>query len=196
MARHVLSAAGMTTSPLSNAVATAPWTIRIEKPLDLDQIHELHRAAFAGPHVAELVDAIRSSSSFVPELSLVAATEDGSVLGHVLLSRIDLQPDDPDAPRLTVLALAPIAVLPHHQGRGIGTALMREALATVDARDEPMVAVVGAPSFYEPFGFEPAAKRDVHGPYDDAGEAFRVRPRPGGTITPGTLIYPATFSLL
>jgi putative acetyltransferase len=184
----------MTTSPLSDAVAMASWAIRLEQPLDIDQIHELHRAAFPGPHEAELVDAIRSSSSFVPELSLVAVTEDGSVLGHVLLSLIDLQPDEPDATRLPVLALAPIAVLPQHQGRGIGTALLREALAMADARDEPMVAVLGAPSLYGQFGFEPAAEHGVHGPYDDAGDAFQVRPRPGATFPPGALVYPSTFS--
>lgn len=179
---------------MTDAVDTAAWTIRLEQPIDIDQIHDLHRAAFRGPQEAELVDAIRSSAAFVPELSLVAVTEDGSVLGHVLLSHIDLQPDEADAPRLTVLALAPIAVLPHHQGRGIGTALLSEALAIADAREEPMTAVLGAPSLYGRFGFEPAGEHGVHGPYDDAGEAFQVRPGPGVTITPGTLVYPSTFS--
>jgi putative acetyltransferase len=186
--------ARMTTSPIPDAVHTASWTIRPEQPIDLDQIHDLHRAAFRGPQEAELVDAVRSSAAFVPELSLVAVTGDGSVLGHVLLSHIDLQPDEADAPRLTVLVLAPIAVLPHHQGRGIGTALLREALAIADAREEPMTAVLGAPSLYGRFGFEAAGDHDVGGPYDDAGDAFQVRARPGAKITPGTLVYPSTFS--
>jgi putative acetyltransferase len=190
----------MATSPIpdavdaADAVEPAAWTIRLEQPIDLDQIHDLHRAAFRGPQEAELVDAIRSSAAFVPELSLVAVTEDGSVLGHVLLSHIDLQPDEADAPRLTVLALAPIAVLPQHQGRGIGTALLQEGLAMADARGEPMTAVLGAPSLYGRFGFEPAAGHGVHSPYDDAGEAFQIRPRRGAKITPGTLVYPSTFS--
>ena len=182
------------TTPVPDAVHAVAWTIRPEKPIDLDQIHDLHRAAFRGPSEAELVDAIRSSAAFVPELSLVAVTEDGSVLGHVLLSHIDLQPDEADAPQLTVLALAPIAVLPQHQGRGIGTALLRDALAVADAREEPMTAVLGAPSLYGRFGFEPAAEHGVHGPYEEAGEAFQVRPRPGANITSGTLLYPSTFS--
>ena len=186
----------MTTASHSDAVDPAPWTIRLEQPIDLDQIHELHRVAFAGPGEAELVDAIRASPSFVPELSLVAVTEDGSVLGHVLLSQIELQPDEDEAARETVLALAPVAVLPPHQGRGIGTALLNEAIAMADARDEPMVVVVGAPSLYAPLGFEPAVEYGIRGPYDDAGDAFLVRVRPGARVGGGTLIYPAAFSAL
>ncbi len=93
-----------------------------------------------------------------------------------------------------MLALAPIAVLPQHQGRGIGSTLMREALATADERDEPMVAVLGAPAFYGRFGFFPAADHGVHGPYDDAGEAFQVRARDGAEVISGRLIYPAPFA--
>ena len=184
----------MTTPSHPHAVDTAAWTIRLEQPIDLDQIHQLHRVAFAGPREAELVDAVRATASFVPELSLVAVTDDGSVIGHVLLSQIELQPDGDDAARQTVLALAPVAVLPPHQRRGIGTALLTEAIAMADARDEPMVVVVGAPSLYAPLGFVPAAEHGIHGPYDDAAAAFLVRPRPGATVTGGTLIYPPAFS--
>lgn len=184
----------MTTPTTTDPVDSPAWTIRLEHPLDLDQIHELHREAFAGPHEAELVDAIRSGPTFVPELSLVAVTDDGSVLGHVLISQIELQPHEEEAERLTVLALAPVAVLPQHQGRGIGGALVAEALAMADAREEPMVAVLGAPAFYGRFGFTPAADHEVSSPYDDAGDAFQVRARPGAQIPAGALVYPAAFA--
>jgi putative acetyltransferase len=183
----------MTTTPVTDHVDAASWAIRLEQPVDIDQIHDLHRVAFAGPSEAELVDTVRSSPWFVPELSLVAVTDDRSVLGHVLISQIDLQPAD-GAAQIEVLALAPIAVLPQHQGRGIGSALMRAALAMADERDEPMVAVLGAPSFYGRFGFEPAADHGLEGPYDAAGEAFQVRARPGAEITPGRLVYPPAFA--
>lgn len=178
-------------------VSAPAWSIRPELPIDLDHIHELHRAAFAGPAEAELVDAIRSGPDFVPELSLVAVTADGSVLGHILLSRIALEPEDEEHARVDVLALAPLAVLPPHQGRGIGTALMHEALAAADERGEPMTVVVGSPAFYGRFGFVPARDLDIHGPYDDAGDAFQVRPRAGldeADLPTGTVLYPAMFS--
>ena len=187
----------MVMTPHPDEVTAPAWTIRPELPIDLDQIHELHRTAFADAAVAELVDAVRSGPDFLPELSLVAVTADSSVLGHILVSRIPLQPHDEEAPRVDVLALAPLGVLPPHQGRGIGTALMREALAIVDEREEPMTIVLGSPSFYGPFGFVPGLPLDVHGPYDDAGDAFQVRPRAGlepTDLPAGTAVYPAMFS--
>jgi putative acetyltransferase len=186
----------MTTSPTTDMVEAPSWTIRPERPLDLDQIHELHRVAFSGPNEAELVDSIRSSAAFVPELSLVAVTTDGSVLGHLLISQIELVPADPkDADgRVTVLSLAPIAVLPPQQGRGIGTALMEEGLRIADEREEPIMVVVGAPAFNRRFGFVPAADHGLTGPYDAAGDAFAVRVRPGDQPRSGTLVYPAAFA--
>ena len=186
----------MTTSPTIDAVEAPHWTIRPELPIDIDQIHELHRSAFRGPGEAELVDAIRSSAAFVGELSLVAATDEGSVLGHVLVSRVELERDEPDddPARIPVLALAPIAVLPQHEARGIGTALMRAVLAAADTRDEPILVVVGSPAFYRRFGFVPAADHGLHGPYDDVGDAFQARARPGAEIIPGTVVYPPAFA--
>jgi predicted N-acetyltransferase YhbS len=175
-------------------VEAAAWGIRPEQPIDIDQISELHRAAFRGQAEAELVDAIRASPGFIPELSLVAVTGDGSVLGHVLISRVAFVPGESEGPT-EVLALAPVGVMPVHQHRGIGTALTQAAINIADARGEPMIAVVGSPDFYAPFGFVPAASVGVTGPYDEAGDAFQVRPRGGeGPIPPGSVAYPAPFS--
>ena len=182
------------TLPTTDLVDTPEWSIRPEQPIDLDLIHDLHREAFHRRDEAELVDAIRSGPDFLPELSLVAATRDGSVLGHILISRVSFHPDGDEQAGHTVLALAPLAVLPPYQGHGIGSALMRDALSIADARPEPFVAVLGSPPFYARFGFEPASDRDIHGPYDEAGAAFQVRPRPGLTELPaGMVVYPPKF---
>jgi putative acetyltransferase len=108
-----------------------------------------------------------------------------------------MQPDDGAEGQTDVLALAPLAVLPPHQGRGIGAALMREALAIADKREEPMTIVLGLPAFYGRFGFVPAEDVGINGPYEDAGDAFQVRPRPGihpDELPTGTAVYPPTFS--
>ena len=177
----------------ADLVDAPSWSLRPELPVDLDQIHELHRQAFRGPTEAELVDAIRAGPDFIPELSLVAVASDGSVLGHILVSRVSFEPDVAGATRRDALALAPLAVLPPHEGRGIGSALMQEALAVADRRDEVFIAVLGAPSFYERFGFGPAADLGVRSPYDDAGPAYQVRPIAGREFEPGSVVYPAMF---
>ena len=185
----------MIMSTPSHPVAAPAWTIRPEQPIDLDQVHDLYRASFPGPSTAELVDAVRSGADFLADLTLVAVTDDGSVLGHVLLTRVALQPDEDGEPRLDVLSLGPVAVLPPHQDRGIGSALIREALAVADTRDEPFTVVLGSPALFGRFGFEPAADLDVTGPYESAGDAFAVRPRPGAPAIPaGTVIYPPAFA--
>lgn len=183
----------MTLTYDADPIDAPSWSIRPEVPVDLDQIHELHREAFRGPTEAELVDAIRAGADFLPELSLVAVASDGSVLGHVLVSRVGFEPDPAGTPHETVLALAPLAVLPPHAGRGIGSALMQEALAAADRRDEAFIAVLGPPSFYGRFGFGPADELGVRSPYDDAGGAYQVRPIAGRAVDPGSVIYPPMF---
>ena len=175
-------------------VEAPSWSIRPELPVDIDQIHELHRVAFRGAAEAELVDAIRAGAGFIPELSLVAVAPDGSVLGHVLVSRIEFEPAGEAATRHDVLALAPLAVLPPHWGRGIGTALVRAALEVADLRDEPFVAVLGPQSFYARFGFEPASDVEITSPYDAAGSAYQVRPLGEAALEAGTVVYPPMFS--
>lgn len=180
--------------PDINPVEAPAWSVRAEQAIDLDQIHDLHREAFQGPTEAELVDAIRSGADFVPDLSLVAVTEDGSVLGHILISRVEFQSDVDEGSRTSVLALAPLAVLPPYQCQGIGSALMRDALAVADEREEPMTAVLGSRPFYSRFGFIPAAELGISGPFGEAGDAFQVRPRPGADrLVPGTVLYPPKF---
>ena len=195
MARNVLGARGMTTDTFEGVAAPA-WTIRPEQPLDLDQIHDLHREAFGRRDEAELVDAIRSGPDFIPELSLVAAAADGSVLGHVLVSRIGFE-EEAYAIRGDVLSLAPLAVLPPYTGRGIASALTAQALAEADMRDEPFVFVLGSPAFYARFGFVAAIDYDIESPYGGAGRAFQVRPKPNGpALVAGTVFYPRMFEQL
>jgi len=186
----------MTTMQTPDLVDAPPWSIRPEQPIDIDQIHDLHRAAFRGAAEAELVDAIRAGAGFIPELSLVAVAPEGSVLGHVLVSRVEFEPADEAAVRRDVLALAPLAVLPPHWGRGIGTELARTALAIADQRDEPFIAVLGAQTFYERFGFGPAADVGIGSPYDAAGPAYQVRPLGGAALPSGTVVYPPMFGEL
>jgi putative acetyltransferase len=109
-----------------------------------------------------------------------------------LINRVEFAPAGGEA-RRDVLALAPLAVLPAHWDRGIGTELTRTALEIADQRDEPFVAVLGAPSFFARFGFTPAADDGIESPYDAAGPSFQVRLLAAASFEPGTVVYPPMF---
>ena len=99
-----------------------PVTIRPESPEDFPAIHDLVRRAFehADGDEQHLVDRLRRSREYIPELSLVAE-EDGRIVGHIMFSRVKVG-------EAAALALAPLAVLPSHHGRGIGGALVRRGV--------------------------------------------------------------------
>ena len=101
-------------------------------------------AAFGSPREARLVAAIRASSNFVPELSIVAEIH-GNIAGHVMVSYAGLH-DDQTQHRIATLS--PLAVAPEFQGLGIGSALVREVTARADDRGEPVVVLEGSPNFY------------------------------------------------
>lgn len=143
--------------------------IRAERADDAAAIRRVNEAAFPTPAEADLVERIRASDRFVPELSLVAEAPDGSVVGHILLSYVKLAGHD-------VLALAPMAVLPEVQGRGVGSALVVAALDVAEAREEPLVIVLGHPWFYPRFGFRPASRYGILPPAPWPNAAFLARP--------------------
>jgi putative acetyltransferase len=124
-------------------------------------------------------------------VSLVA-TDGGQVVGHVLLSAARL-----DAPRriVDVFTLSPLGVLPGHQRNGIGTGLIRAALAAAETRAVPLVFVEGSPRYYGARGFERAGGAGFRSPslrIPDA--AFQVARLPGWEAwMAGTLVYSETF---
>src|SRR5215831_17208082 len=97
-------------------------TVRAETPEDREAIRAVNRQAFGQEDEARLVDALRDGG--YARLSLVAE-EGGRVVGHVLFSDL---PIETRAGTLHALTLAPVAVLPDRQRRGIGSRLIREGL--------------------------------------------------------------------
>ena len=163
--------------------------IRHEQDQDQAAVRDLQTAAFGDTgRVAGLVDALRSDPA---TLSLVAV-EDGTVAGHVMFSRCLL-----DAPRrlVEVWTLSPLGVLPSHQRRGIGQALIRHGLAELDKRGEPLVFLEGDPGYYRRSGFLPATDLGFRKPsLRIPDEGFQVYPlaahEPWMT---GTFVYSAAF---
>jgi putative acetyltransferase len=165
--------------------------IRPEEPGDIPAISELHRSAFGGETEVKIVEAVRASPAFIRDLSLVAV-KDRRVVGHILLS---LVPIETGGSRSYALALAPIAVLPGCQKRGIGSLLVEEGLRRCRELGHSIVVVVGEPSFYTRFGFTPARARGLEAPFPVPDEAFMVLELQGGTCggIRGMVCYPPPF---
>ena len=167
--------------------------IRPETTADYDAIRKVNDEAFGRTLEAELVDAIRESDRFVAELSLVAVSE-GQTHGHVITSYVDVEPGARRA-----LQVGPLAVLPSHQRRGIGSALMGETIRIADARGEPLLLLEGNPKYYERFGFTRADAVGIEPPPEAHGpQYFMIRPL--ASYDPafrGRALYPAeTFGIV
>jgi putative acetyltransferase len=144
-------------------------------------------AAFPGPDEADLVDVLRRDPAWLGEFSLVAVGERELVIAHALLTRLQVGDD-------WALALAPVAVAPEWQRGGVGSLLVRAALAAADEAGERLVVVLGDPGYYRRFGFTPASEHGVTGPFDVPGGHFQARPLTAYDGGPrGLCRYPAPF---
>jgi putative acetyltransferase len=144
--------------------------IRPEAGADRAAIRKVNEEAFGRSVEADLVDTIRASDRFVPELSLVATLEE-DVVGYVLLSYVSIEPG-----AHPVLQLGPLAVLPSHQRRGVGSALMNEAVRLTDARGEPLILIEGNPRYYERFGFRRSDESGIEAPVGVDQQYFMMLP--------------------
>lgn len=133
----------------------------------------MHMAAFPTDAESRLVDALRANGG--AWVSLVAERA-GRVVGHILFSPVRLDPD-PGAPRGA--GLAPVAVLPDHQRRGIGGALVREGLSRCRALGVEFVVVLGDPGYYGRFGFRRASAKGLANEYGADAAFGVVELRPG-----------------
>ncbi len=143
--------------------------IRQENTEDKEDVHEINRMAFGQENEARLVDLLRDSSAFVPELSLVAAI-DNQLVGHILFSKIIIT--DKHHNEFESLALAPMAVLPAFQGKGIGAQLVAAGLNRARASGYTSIIVLGHAHYYPRFGFAPAQQWNIRSPYDVPSNVF------------------------
>lgn len=193
----------------SRGVTTA--RLRPEGPADAPGIRRVLAEAFARPGVAlpdevGLVEALRATDAWLPELSMVVEVDStdedliedaatfGQVVGYALLTRVRVNPGSTGA-----LALGPVAVLPRQQGRGYGSAAVWAALEAATDLGERLVVVLGDPLWYRRFGFGPAGELGLTSPWSGLGDPWQALvlppsvsaadPPPSGEVT-----YPAPWS--
>jgi putative acetyltransferase len=161
-----------------------------ECPEQLEQIYRINTRAFDGRNEeAELVDELRSAGDLL--LSLVA-TVGGEVVGHAAFSRLTI--DTADGPAGGV-ALAPVAVDPDHQRKGVGSKLISTGIEMLRAREEQVILVVGNPAFYSRFGF--SAEVGKRYPGRQSGPHFLALVLGDPATAPiGPASYPEAFELM
>jgi len=168
--------------------------MRVRRELAGDEaaISAVTAAAFARPGEdvpaeAPLVDWLRASPAWIPELSLVAVDPDGEIVGHVLCTRGTVD-------GAAVLALGPLSVRPDRQRVGVGKALVHAVLGAGDALGEPLVALLGSTAYYPRFGFRRSSEYGITPQRPEWTEHFQVR-----TLTAydpalrGEFVYPEPF---
>ncbi len=121
--------------------------IRPENSEDRDAIRLVNQVAFGGDFEANLIEALRDGG--FAAISLVAELN-REIVGHIVFSPVSILTEDDT---VEAMSLAPMAVVPSHQRRGIGSRLVEEGLKVCRKRGQRIVVVLGHFDFYPRFGF-------------------------------------------
>jgi putative acetyltransferase len=164
-------------------------SIRHETLDDHAAIHAVIAVAFERIEEADLVDQLRAGGHSL--ISLIAES-DGRIIGHILFSRMWI---DTSSGRVPAVALAPVAVLPEYQRKGIGGRLIQHGIALLRTRGERIVIVVGHHDYYPRFGFSHQHARSLESPFPR--EAFMAMELVDGALDGihGPVVYPPPFGI-
>lgn len=107
---------------------------------------------------------LRNSKNFIPELSLVAI-EDNKIVGYILFTKVKIGDYEE-------IALAPLAVLPEFQKKGIGGSLIKKGHEIAKKLGYHYSIVLGSEKYYPKFGYVPAIKYGIKAPFQVDNENF------------------------
>lgn len=159
---------------------------KIRKSIESDklEIENIHTKAFGetkGPEIAELVKGLFNDKTAMPVFSLVAV-EGEKIVGHILYTKVEIIQT---MESVSAKILAPLAILPSFQNKGVGVQLIKEGLNLLKDSGVKLVFVLGHPGYYPRTGFTPAGvlgfKAPYHIPEEHAG-AWMVQELCSGVI--------------
>ena len=151
--------------------------IRQTNSHDLDEIISIHEIAFGEDSVAKLTAELIKDETAEPIVSLIALDNDIKPIGHILFSNCSI-----DGILLCPLMhiLAPLAVIPKYQNKGIGGKLIKEGIQQLKQMNSQLVFVLGHIDYYPKHGFiNNAEKLGYPAPYpipSEVADAWMVRP--------------------
>jgi len=141
--------------------------IRKENRNDFKEVFNLIEKAFKTEQFSDhkeqfLVQRLRNSKAFIPELSIVAEIE-GKVVGYILVTKLKIKNE---LNEFDSLALAPVSVLPEFQNRGIGGKLIIKAHEIAKDLGYKSIVLLGHENYYPRFGYEQADKYGIELPFE------------------------------
>ena len=167
--------------------------IRQEQSKDFKEIYKVVKKAFESAEHSDgneqdLVNSLRMSATYIPELSLIAEV-DGKIVGHIMFTKATVKDN-------IVLVLAPLSILPKYQRRGIGKALITEGHKIAQKLGYEYSVVLGSEKYYPKAGYISAETFGIHPPFDVPKENFMARKlKVEASNVHGTLTYAKEFGI-
>ncbi len=163
--------------------------IRPETTEDKAAIRHVNQEAFNQKDEAEIIKKLRERGVLL--LSLVAVQDD-VLVGHIAFSPVEIASENSSFEAIT---LAPMAVLPAYQNKGIGSQLVLTSINECRRLGYELVVVLGHPNYYPRFGFTPAKPKGIKCEFEVPDEAWMVLELREGALTEkqGTVIFQPEF---
>ncbi len=166
--------------------------VKAERPNDVERITHIQYTAFKGhpqhasgaePLEHVIVERLRASGQL--SLSLLAESG-GDAVGHIAFSPAMVGEADSGW-----YLLGPVGVVPSHQGKGVGSALIREGLQQIQDKGAEGVVLVGDPELYKRFGF-----KAIHGlTYGGVPDQFVLGLSFTANVSKGEIVVHSAFDV-
>ncbi|KAJ5306856.1 hypothetical protein PENANT_c003G04411 [Penicillium antarcticum] len=157
--------------------------IRPETKSDEQEIEDVTLVAFLNAEHTDhneqfIVRSLRQANHL--SISLVAEDEaTRTIVGHAAVSPVNISDGSENW-----YGLGPISVLPQYQGTGVGSRLMKQAMAELQSSHAAGCVVLGNPNYYERFGFRADPSLQLPGVPPEYFMTLTWRkPTPTGTVS-------------